>query len=111
MTFLFTYIEAPTRLWLTDPDSMGRALAVHDEIVRAAIDGHGGYVFSTGGDGFAVAFSRAGTAIDAAVEAQRTLQAWSWPTGARLRVRMGVATGEVWCAGSGTGTHLVWWGV
>jgi len=73
---------------------MRSALERHDSILRAAIDGHGGYVFSTGGDGFGVAFPRAGDAIEAAVEAQTALAAESWPEGTRIRVR-GLHTGEV----------------
>ena len=56
VTFLFTDIEGSTRLWEERPVEMRGALAEHDAIVRGAIDAHGGYVFSTGGDGFAVAF-------------------------------------------------------
>src|SRR5437899_8542308 len=66
------------------------ALAEHDALVRSAIDAHGGYVFSTGGDGFAAAFSRAHDAIDAAVKAQASLA-----DHLLIRVRMGVHTGEV----------------
>ncbi len=55
MTFLFTDIEGSTRLWQQDEAAMRDALSRHDAIVRAAIDGRGGYVFSTGGDGFAAA--------------------------------------------------------
>jgi class 3 adenylate cyclase len=94
VTFLFTDIEGSTRLWEADPAAMRQALAAHDAMLHAAIDAHSGYVFSTGGDGFAVAFSRAGDAMGAAVDAQRALQAWPWPAGTPLRVRMGVATGE-----------------
>ena len=54
---------------------MREALERHDSIVRSAIDGHGGFVFSTGGDGFAVAFARAGDALAAAGEAQAGLAA------------------------------------
>jgi len=81
-------------LWEADADAMRAALERHDAIVRRAIDGHGGYVFSTGGDGLAVAFGRAGEAVAAAVEAQRGLQAERWPAGVELRVRMGLHTGE-----------------
>ena len=56
VTFLFTDIEGSTRLWEERSVEMRGALAEHDAIVRGAIDAHGGYVFSTGGDGFAVAF-------------------------------------------------------
>jgi predicted ATPase len=73
---------------------MGMAIARHDELVRSTMEANGGYVFSTGGDGFAVAFSRSADAVTAAVAAQRALQAESWPAEAVLRVRMGLHTGE-----------------
>src|SRR5580693_4886742 len=92
VTFLFTDIEGSTRLWEADPAGMRVALAAHDELVRAAVAAHGGYVFSTGGDGLAAAFARAAGAVGAAVDAQRALRAWPWPATARLRVRMGIAT-------------------
>jgi predicted ATPase len=73
---------------------MGKAMARHDELVRSGVEDHGGYVFSTGGDGFAVAFARAGDAIAAAIDAQFALVAESWPAGATIGVRMGLHTGE-----------------
>jgi predicted ATPase len=76
------------------PEKMRAALARHHQIVRGAIEGHSGYVFSTGGDGFAAAFGRAGDAVGAAVEAQVVLNAEAWPEGAVIRVRMGLHTGE-----------------
>jgi predicted ATPase/class 3 adenylate cyclase len=89
VTFLFTDIEGSTRLWESDPDAMRSALARHDQILRTAIEGHGGFVFATGGDGFAVAFHRAAEAVAAAADAQQVLQAQELPA-----VRMGVHTGE-----------------
>jgi class 3 adenylate cyclase len=71
VTFLFTDIEGSTGLSQAAPEDMRAALERHDSILRSAIDGHRGYVFSTGGDGFAAAFARAGEAVAAAVEAQR----------------------------------------
>src|SRR6516165_12113875 len=73
---------------------MRSALAVHDEIVRGALESAGGLVFSTGGDGFGAAFSRAGEAVAAALAAQRALAAQDWPEGISLKVRMGLHTGE-----------------
>src|SRR6516165_6866823 len=73
---------------------MRSALAVHDEIVRGALESAGGLVFSTGGDGFGAAFSRAGEAVAAALAAQRRLAAQDWPDGISLKVRMGLHTGE-----------------
>jgi predicted ATPase/class 3 adenylate cyclase len=90
VTFLFTDIEGSTRLWEEWPDEMQVSLAEHDSAVRAAVEAHGGYVFATGGDGFAVAFHRAGDAVDAAVKVQAELAGHLL-----LRVRMGVHTGEV----------------
>ena len=72
---------------------MGAALACHDAIVRAAIEGHQGYVFSTAGDAFSAAFWRPGDAIAATLDAQRMLQTERWPSGTTVRVRMGVHTG------------------
>ena len=95
VTFLFTDIEASTELWETHPDEMRVAVEAHDELLRATVAAHGGHVFSTGGDGFAVAFARARDACLAAVEAQRRLDAVDWPDHAHIGVRMGIHTGEV----------------
>jgi predicted ATPase len=73
---------------------MRTALASHDAMVQDAIEAHAGYVFATGGDGFAVAFARAGDAAAAAIEAQAALAAQTWPEGAAISVRMGLHTGE-----------------
>jgi hypothetical protein len=85
VTFLFTDIEGSTRRWESDPDAMRSALAVHDEVLRSAIEGEGGWLFKHTGDGVCAAFGSARAAIDAAVTAQRRLG---------LPVRMGVASGE-----------------
>ena len=61
------------------------ALAAHDEVLRAAIEAHGGWLFKHTGDGVCAAFASPRSAVDAAVAAQRALE---------LPVRMGLATGE-----------------
>jgi predicted ATPase len=61
------------------------ALAAHDEVLRTAIEGHGGSLFKHTGDGVCAAFASPRSAVDAAVAAQRELE---------LPVRMGIATGE-----------------
>jgi predicted ATPase len=73
---------------------MRSALAVHDEIVRETLESAGGLVFSTGGDGFGAAFSRAREAVAAALAVQRVLADQDWPGDVRLWVRMGLHTGE-----------------
>jgi class 3 adenylate cyclase len=81
---LFTDVEGSTRRWEADPDEMRLALAAHDEVLRAVIDAHGGWLFKHTGDGVCAAFSSPRAAVDAAVAAQRALE---------LPVRMGIATG------------------
>jgi predicted ATPase/class 3 adenylate cyclase len=94
VTFLFTDIEGSTGLWDEHPRAMAPALARHDEILRAAVAAHGGHIFATGGDGFAVAFPTSSDAMMAGIEAQRKLTDERWPEDSPLRVRMGIHTGE-----------------
>jgi predicted ATPase len=61
------------------------ALAAHDEVLRGAIEAHGGWLFKHTGDGVCAAFASPRSAVDAAVAAQLQLE---------LPVRMGLATGE-----------------
>jgi class 3 adenylate cyclase len=93
VTFLFTDVEGSTRLWAEDRDTMSASLEAHDHILRAAFGSRGGYVFTTAGDSFAVAFSRASDAVAAALQAQEALAETEWP-GPVLKVRMGLHLGE-----------------
>ena len=85
MTFLFSDVEGSTRRWEADAEGMRLALAAHDEVLRDAIEAHGGWLFKHTGDGVCAAFASPRSAVDAAVAAQRGLE---------LPVRMGIATGE-----------------
>ena len=85
VTFLFTDVEGSTRRWEADAEGMRAALAAHDEVLRTAIEAHGGWLFKHTGDGVCAAFASPRSAVDAAVAAQRGLE---------LPVRMGIATGE-----------------
>jgi predicted ATPase len=85
VTFLFTDVEGSTRRWETDADGMRVALTAHDEVLRTAIEAHGGFLFKHTGDGVCAAFASPKAAVDAVVAAQRELE---------LPVRMGLATGE-----------------
>jgi class 3 adenylate cyclase len=82
VTFLFTDVEGSTRRWEADADSMRAALAAHDEVLRRAIEAHGGWVFKHTGDGVCAAFASPRCAVDAAVAAQRALELsdgrWTW---------------------------------
>ena len=85
VTFLFTDVEGSTRRWEADADVMRAALAAHDNVLREAIEAHGGFMFKHTGDGVCAAFASPRSAVDAAVTAQLALE---------LPVRMGIATGE-----------------
>ncbi|HXO82103.1 MAG TPA: adenylate/guanylate cyclase domain-containing protein, partial [Mycobacterium sp.] len=84
VTFLFTDVEGSTRRWEDDAEGMRVALAAHDEVLRQAIEAHGGLMFKHTGDGVCAAFASPHSAVYAAVAAQRALG---------LPVRMGLATG------------------
>jgi class 3 adenylate cyclase len=60
VTFLFTDIEGSTQRWEAHSAAMTAAVALHDSLVRSAIERHGGHVFKTVGDAFCAAFSVCG---------------------------------------------------
>jgi class 3 adenylate cyclase len=95
VTFLFTDIEGSTRLWQASPAEMPTALQRHDALIKSWVEAHDGYVFSTGGDGFAAAFSRAGDAAAAVAHAQAAL--------GEERYGEAVATGTALSVESATG--------
>jgi DNA-binding NarL/FixJ family response regulator len=69
------------------------AHALHNQILREAIESNHGYVFQVIGDAFCAAFHTAGDAIRAAIKCQIDLQSETWQ-GASIRVRMGIHTGK-----------------
>jgi WD40 repeat protein/class 3 adenylate cyclase len=96
VTFLFTDIQGSTKRWEQSPEAMSAALALHDGIMRQAIEQHGGYVFKTMGDAFCAAFPTAPQALQAALEAQRTLRSLDWSAINQdpILVRMALHTGS-----------------
>lgn len=93
VTFLFTDIEHSTEHARRLGADFGRVRAEHHRIMRAAIEAHDGREIDTAGDGFFVAFDRAGDAVAAALAAQRQLCATESEEIA-LRVRMGIHSAE-----------------
>ena len=95
VTFLFTDIEGSTELLKRlGRDRFESVLAEHDGVLRAAVAASGGWVVDTQGDSLFCAFRSAGDAVSAAIEAQRELAEHEWPEQVRVRVRMGLHSGE-----------------
>ncbi len=96
VTFLFTDVEGSTRLWEEHPAAMKAALARHDEIVRLAIERHGGTIIKNTGDGFHAAFDTGVNGVAAVLAAQQALFASPWEEikPRMLKVRAALHTGE-----------------
>jgi predicted ATPase/class 3 adenylate cyclase len=92
VTFLLTDVEGSTRLWEERPDEMAAAIALHYDLLSAAISECGGLrpVEQGEGDSVVAVFARVADALRAAADAQCRLQVeLPW-----LTVRMAVHTGE-----------------
>ncbi|MDP9303057.1 MAG: ABC transporter substrate-binding protein [Actinomycetota bacterium] len=94
VTFLFTDIEASTRLERELRERYSEVLSEHRRLLREAFERYGGREVDTQGDSFFVVFPRARDAVAAAVAAQRALVEHTWPDGRQVRVRIGMHTGE-----------------
>jgi class 3 adenylate cyclase len=95
VTFLFTDLEGSTRLLKgLGRDRYARLLEEQQQTLRSAFEDAGGQEIDAQGDAFFIAFGSAADAIRAAEAGQRALVAHRWPKGARVRVRMGIHTGE-----------------
>ena len=70
----------------------GELLDRHRAILRRACEE--GVEFGSAGDACVFAFRAAGTGVTAAGNAQRLMETWKWPAQGRVRVRIGVHTGE-----------------
>jgi class 3 adenylate cyclase/CheY-like chemotaxis protein len=93
VTFLFTDIERSTGLVRELGSEYCDVLAGSRSLLRRAVAEHGGREIECRADEFFAVFTSAEAAVDAATEAQRSLQAQDWPGGASVTVRMGLHTG------------------
>jgi predicted ATPase/class 3 adenylate cyclase len=93
VTFVFTDIEASTRLLYRLGDGYVTVLERHRELLREVWANHRGREVSVEADSFFVAFAAASDAVAACASAQRSLAAEAWPGGVEVRVRIGLQTG------------------
>jgi len=101
ITFLFSDIEGSTKLLQGLGDKYQPVLETHRNLLRAAFAKYQGHEIATEGDSFFVAFNRATDALGAAIDGQRSLLKHEWPSEAKIRVRVGLHTGEAKLVGDG----------
>jgi class 3 adenylate cyclase len=99
LTFLFTDIEGSTQLVEELGSGYSLALRVHRSVLNACFARCSGKEFGSEGDAVFAVFSRRADALTCALDAQRRIEGYAWPEGARLRVRIGVTTGSARISG------------
>src|SRR3982074_3519344 len=105
---LFTDIEGSSDGVRTlGADRWESILERHTEIIRAALAAHSGFEVRTEGDSFFAIFTSPSAAIAAAADMQRALSVADWGHEARVRVRMGVHTGEARPASKASGGDYI----
>ncbi len=97
VTFLLTDIEGSTAAWEAEADTMGLALARHDELVEQVVTSRGGRLIKTRGEGDATfsVFDRPSAAAAAAIELQEAISREPWTLRRPMLIRVAVHTGEV----------------
>lgn len=93
LTLLFADIEGSTQVLQQLGERYASIQVIYRQLLNAACQQWNGYKVDEQGDALFAVFARATDAVSAAVEAQRSLAAHSWPDESALRVRMGLHTG------------------
>src|SRR6204780_294808 len=95
LTFLFTDIEGSTvMLRRLGEEAYARVLADHHRLIRDGLADHEGEEVGTHGNAFFAVFSSPKACVAAVTQIQLAIESHPWPAGERVRVRMGVHTGE-----------------
>ncbi|MBV6426417.1 MAG: hypothetical protein KIPDCIKN_00929 [Haliscomenobacter sp.] len=100
-TFLFSDIEGSTRLAQRLGEGYAFVLDRYRAIFSSALGAFHGKVVDTAGDGFFAVFDHPSSATAFATTLQRAFSAESWVRGIRLKVRIGIHSGEAVAAASG----------
>lgn len=100
VTIVFTDLEGSTEmLEVLGEEPWLEVMLTHNRIIRDCVSEHGGQVVKSQGDGFMITFASATAALAWAVETQRVLARYNAANlGHRLRMRIGVHTGNVFPA-------------
>ena len=94
VTLFFADIERSTTLAHRLGDEFGDVLDDFWGLLRAAASEAGGQEVDSRADEFFAAFPAASAGVSAAIAAQRGFALHDWPGGLRVRVRIGLHTGE-----------------
>jgi class 3 adenylate cyclase len=93
VTFLFADVDDEAGVWEVDAAGARHAPRRYDELLIAAVEGQGGYVFKRIGRAYQIAFATVTQALQGAAAAQRALYAEPAGQAGSLRVRMALHTG------------------
>ena len=94
VTFLFTDLEDSSAAWERRPATTRLALHYHDQTASELTRAHGGVLIKHTGDGIKSVFLSPSDAVSAAIQMQRRFQQESWGGVDRMRVRIGLHTGD-----------------
>jgi WD40 repeat protein/class 3 adenylate cyclase len=97
VTLCMTDIEGSTGLWEAHPQAMRGLLVRHDAIVAQVVEGYGGRLLESMGEGDSTVsvFTGAAESARAASDVVGAMAAEPWPEDIRVRLRVGLHTGEV----------------
>jgi DNA-binding NarL/FixJ family response regulator/class 3 adenylate cyclase len=101
LTFFFSDVEDSTGLAARLGDRYLGVLADARELQRRTVTGAGGREIDCRGDELFAVFEEPAAAVAAAIETQQAFAAHAWPEGERVRVRVGLHSGEAESAGDG----------
>ncbi len=96
LTFCLTDIVGSTTKWESRPGDMARSLALHDDVIGAAAERHGGRFLEAQGEGDSTVtmYPSPLAAVRAAVDVVNDLATTPWPGDLPLEIRVGVHTGQ-----------------
>jgi class 3 adenylate cyclase len=101
VTFLLTDIEDSTGLVRELGDGYATILADVRRLVRSAVRRAGGQEVDARADEYFAVFKATGSAVAAAISVQRAMLGHAWPSGAQVKLRVGIHAGRPTLTDSG----------